>query len=151
MNFVPFEAHHAKFCKMKTVALEGIGMLTVHHLANFYKQGGPAWTGFHKKEWVCSAGIFVWPSSGKPGMRTGEAWAFVNREAAKGCPLALTKVVRDKITEIAGAEGLGRVQANVYAGDKSALRWAAVLGFECEGLMPRYLGGMDHFRFGRVF
>lgn len=108
-----------------------------------YEKSGPCYTGFVDGEVIACAGVhLLWPGC-------GEAWAVVTPKVYDN-PLFFHRAVKNLLQHIINKHKLYRVQATVLDGFARGMKWLEVLGFECEGLMRKYLNDEDHWRYARV-
>lgn len=82
-----------------------------------------------------------------PGV--GEGWMMITDEAAQK-PMALHRVVKRSLDEAANSGDWHRLQCVVHSRFGTGVRWANILGFECEGLLRQYIDRVDYFRFARL-
>jgi len=76
----------------------------------------------------------------------GEGWV-VTSELVERYPLTFAKTVWRKMKEIIDEMDLVRVQTLVDAEHTVSMKWVERMGFENEGLMRKYLGGRDFYRY----
>jgi hypothetical protein len=83
-----------------------------------------AWTAVTDRPIACGGVIELWP-------QRGYLWALLDRNVGPHM-LALTRVIRSRL------DGLGyrRLEMTVDASFSAAVRWARMLGFECETPVP---------------
>jgi len=79
----------------------------------------------------------------------GEAWV-VTSELVETYPILFAKTVWEKLYEIINANGIERVQTTIHKDHIISQRWAERMGFENEGLMRKYLGGEDYYRYALI-
>ncbi|GAH46646.1 unnamed protein product [marine sediment metagenome] len=79
----------------------------------------------------------------------GEAWV-VTSELVETYPILFAKTVWKKLYEIINANGIERVQTTIHKDHVISQRWAERMGFENEGLMKKYLGGEDYYRYALI-
>jgi hypothetical protein len=118
---------------------KGLGNIDALSIGKAYETG-VAYSGFCNGKLVAVGGIICpWP-----GM--GEMWAVLN--GSTGCVLGLNKAVRRVVAGVVRNMSLRRIQANVDANSKVAIRWAEWIGFKFEGEMPKYgPNGEDFLRY----
>jgi hypothetical protein len=119
------------------------------HLGAFLRDGdhaervalvGPCWTALANGRPICCAGFNeFWEGR-------SEAWAILSRDAGKHM-VWLTRQILQAL-DVHPAE---RIEAKTEAGAAPSARWAALLGFECEGPpLRRYYKGRDYLGFVRL-
>jgi hypothetical protein len=113
-------------------------------VAKQYRDSGPAWTGLlDGQPMVCSGVVILWPG-------LAEGWALTSSLAAQ-YPLAFHRVIKHKLNELISANNLRRVQVAIPETHQVSCRWITHLGFNCEGIMPKYgPDGADYLRFARL-
>lgn len=79
----------------------------------------------------------------------GEGWAVTSPLVEK-YPLFFAKSVWEKTTEIIEKLQLVRLQTLVDAEHTISQKWLERMGFTNEGLMRKYLGGRDFFRYAWI-
>jgi len=105
--------------------------------------GGPAYTIVASEGLVASGGILpLWKG-------VGEAWV-VTSELVDTYPLLFAKTVWRKLYEIIDGNGIERVQTTIHKDFIVSQKWAERMGFKNEGLMRKYLGGEDYYRYALV-
>jgi hypothetical protein len=104
---------------------------------------GPAYTIVASEGLVASGGILpLWKG-------VGEAWV-VTSELVDTYPLLFAKTVWRKLYEIIDGNGIERVQTTIHKDFIVSQKWAERMGFKNEGLMRKYLGGEDYYRYALV-
>jgi hypothetical protein len=104
---------------------------------------GPAYTIVASEGLVASGGILpLWKG-------VGEAWV-VTSELVDTYPLLFAKTVWRKLYEIINGNGIERVQTTIHKDFIVSQKWAERMGFKNEGLMRKYLGGEDYYRYALV-
>lgn len=73
------------------------------------------------------------------------AWAFLSTHA-KGHMHGIHKAV-SRFLELCNCE---RIEAHADCEFKEAGRWLNMLGFKCEGKMPKFRFGRDYYLYGKV-
>lgn len=79
----------------------------------------------------------------------GEAWV-VTSELVEKYPLVFAKTAWRKLYEMMANMRLERAQTTIHKDHAVSQRWAERMGFENEGLMKKYLGGQDYYRYALV-
>ena len=79
----------------------------------------------------------------------GEAWV-VTSSLVDVYPILFAKTVWRKLYEIVNNNGIERVQTTIHKDHIISQRWAERMGFENEGLMRKFLGGEDYYRYALV-
>jgi hypothetical protein len=79
----------------------------------------------------------------------GEAWV-VTSDLVEKYPIFFAKTVWRKLHEILDVNGIERVQTTIHRDHMVSQRWAERMGFENEGLMRRFLGGEDYYRYALI-
>jgi len=79
----------------------------------------------------------------------GEAWV-VTSELVETYPVLFAKTVWRKLYEIINTNGIERVQTTIHKDHVVSQRWAERMGFKSEGLMKKYLGGEDYYRYALI-
>ena len=79
----------------------------------------------------------------------GEAWV-VTSSLVDIYPILFAKTVWRKLYEIVNSNGIERVQTTIHKDHIVSQRWAERMGFENEGLMRKFLGGEDYYRYALV-
>ena len=104
---------------------------------------GPAFTGLADGEIIACGGILpLWKG-------VGEAWV-VSSELVSLYPITFAKVIWRKMRSIIGELELERVQTTVDKEHKVSQKWLERMGFKNEGLMRKFLGGRDYYRFAWI-
>jgi hypothetical protein len=102
---------------------------------------GPAYTIVNSKNIIASGGIMpLWKG-------TGEGWV-VSSNLVPEHGMFFAKTVLRMMKEY--EPEFERIQTTVDAEHKVSLRWVEWMGFKNEGLMRKYIGGRDYYRFARV-
>jgi len=102
---------------------------------------GIAYTLVNSKSIVASGGILpFWKG-------VGEAW-MVTSGLVPEYGMSFAKTVLKMLNEY--AQGYDRIQTMVDAEHKVSLRWVEWMEFRNEGLMRKFIGGRDYYRFARV-
>jgi len=106
--------------------------------------GGNAWSAVQQGRVLCCAGLQpIW--SGRAA-----AWALFSTWIAPSSFLRLHLYARG-VLDNAQANGLRRIETQIDPAFPEAVRWAALLGFEFEGVMRRYLpDGRDMYLVARI-
>ena len=81
--------------------------------------------------------------------RVGEAWV-VTSPLVVNYPVLFAKTVYRKLLAIIEMLNLERVQTTVDVGHEVSLNWVEWMGFEQEGLMKKYIGGRDFYRYALI-
>ena len=79
----------------------------------------------------------------------GEAWV-VTSELVETYPVLFAKTVWRKLHEIISSNGIERIQTTIHKNHIVSQRWVERMGFKNEGLMQKYLGGEDYYRYALV-
>ena len=104
---------------------------------------GPAFTGLADGEIIACGGILpLWKG-------VGEAWV-VSSELVSLYPITFAKVIWRKMKAIIEELELERVQTTVDAEHKVSQRWLERMNFKNEGVMRKFLGGRDYYRFAWI-
>jgi hypothetical protein len=104
---------------------------------------GPAFTGVANGEIIACGGILpLWKG-------VGEAWV-VSSELVSLYPMTFAKVIWRKLKSIIEELELERVQTTVDVEHKVSQKWLERMNFENEGLMRKFLGGRDYYRFAWI-
>ena len=99
--------------------------------ARTYEKGGPAFTARLDGQILACAGLMVlWPG-------VASAWALISPLGAKGHGLALHWGVKRELEALIRLRCLWRVEADVEASNRLAIRWIRLLGFHEEGIRVR--------------
>jgi hypothetical protein len=118
MILTPFNPWHLREIDVQAAQRE-------HYEAAGPNLAGPAWSAFVNGKPIASAGVIeMWPGR-------GYAWALLSQGAGPYM-LALTRAIRSRL------DGLGftRLEMAVDADFPAGIRWARMLGFECETPEP---------------
>lgn len=104
-----------------------------------------AYSGFDDGELFVCAGIMpIWPGSWR-------AWAMIGQRTTARQMLTLHRNVSGWLKRIQTSDDFRRIETTARADSPAALRWLAMLGFECEGHLRRYdADGNDHKIFSRI-
>ena len=122
--------------------------LTVMHFPNpklvaINLSKGPAFTGVANGEIIACGGILpLWKG-------VGEAWV-VSSELVSLYPITFAKVIWRKLKSIIEELELERVQTTVDVEHKVSQKWLERMNFENEGLMRKFLGGRDYYRYAWI-
>lgn len=152
IDVLDFKPEHAElfdldeFGRMLFVSVGEVLMERV--FATYTKLEHPSFTVMLDDEPLACAGIWIWDLSHSP--RTGEAWAIINHDLGSKKPIVLTKAIRRGLDAAQEEYDLARIHATIDARNEKACRWAKLLGFECEGLMRKWLCGRDYFLYARL-
>ena len=104
---------------------------------------GPAYTIVANSDLVACAGVLpLWKG-------VGEGWAVTSNLVEK-YPVFFAKTVWAKITEIIEVMQLIRLQTLVDCDHVVSQNWLDRMGFTNEGIMRKYLGGRDFFRYAWI-
>lgn len=104
---------------------------------------GIAFTGLVNDDVMACGGILpLWKG-------VGEAWV-VTSPLVVSYPTFFAKTIYRKLLAIVEILRLERVQTTVDAEHTVSLGWVEWMGFKQEGLMERYIGGRDFYRYARV-
>lgn len=103
---------------------------------------GPAFTMLNGNIIACAGVLPLWKGS-------GEGWAVTSPLVEK-YPVTFAKSVFLKITEIIEEMQLIRLQTVVDAEHTVSQNWLKRMGFKDEGLMRKYLGGRDFYRYAWI-
>jgi len=104
---------------------------------------GPAFTGVAPEGIVASGGILpLWKG-------VGEAWV-VSSELVNFYPLTFAKVIWRKLKELIENNHFERVQTTVDKDHLVSQKWVERMNFEKEGLMRKFLGGRDYYRYALI-
>lgn len=79
----------------------------------------------------------------------GEAWVITSTLVEK-YPVLFAKTVWRKLHEIINTNDIERAQTTIHKDHVVSQRWAERMGFKNEGLMRKYLGGEDYYRYALV-
>jgi len=119
------------------------GLSAAEH-ARILARGGPAYSAFVDGKIIAMGGVFIlWPG-------TGEAWCLTSPEIRKHAVFFIRAVNR-YLDIIAQAKKLERIQAAVQADFLAGMKFAEGVGFEAEGLMPKYFNGKSFIRFAKFY
>jgi len=104
---------------------------------------GPAFTGVAPEGIVASGGILpLWKG-------VGEAWV-VSSELVNLYPLTFAKVIWRKLKELIETMDFERVQTTVDKDHLVSQKWVERMEFKKEGLMRKFLGGRDYYRYALI-
>ena len=105
---------------------------------------GMSWSVDDSGTIVASAGLIpLWRG-------VAEAWMIGGDEIGKH-RVKVSRLIRTMLDDVMQLHGVYRVQANIHHRFERAIRLAEWLGFENEGLMPRFgVEGADYFRYAKV-
>lgn len=104
---------------------------------------GMAITGFHNGEILACGGVMpLWKG-------VGEAWVVTSPLVEK-CPFFFMRTVWRRLLTFISIMELERVQTTVDAEHEVSLKWVERMGFKQEGLMEKYIGGRDFFRYALI-
>jgi hypothetical protein len=145
LSMVRFQASHLALLGGLSDSMVGMGML---HKEVFYghtlEGSGPAFSVFKGKELIGCGGIGLYWSG------VGEAWLILSDKVSQ-YPFSLHRIVCKALEDIIREEHLHRVQTVVPYGHARARKWIERLGFEYEGMMPKYGPDASWFlRYGRI-
>jgi hypothetical protein len=102
---------------------------------------GPAYTLVNSKNIVAAGGVVpFWKG-------VGEGWV-ISSDLVPQHGIAFAKTVLRMLEDI--EKNFERIQTTVDAEHKVSLKWVEWMGFKCEGLMRKFIGGRDYYRFARV-
>lgn len=79
----------------------------------------------------------------------GEAWV-VTSDLVAIYPVFFAKTTWRKLYEMINSNGIERVQTTIHKDHFVSQRWAERMGFQNEGLMRKYLGGEDYYRYALI-
>jgi hypothetical protein len=145
LTLAPFQASHLALLGELSDSMVGMGML---HKETMYgrilEQAGPASSAFDKDELIGCGGVGMYWAG------VGEAWLVLSSRISD-FPVSLHRIVCTELSRIVSEHHLHRVQTVVPYDHKRAKRWIERLGFEFEGVMPKYgPDGSWFVRYGRV-
>lgn len=104
---------------------------------------GPAFTGVAPEGIIACGGILpLWKG-------VGEAWV-VTSELVNLYPLTFAKVIWRKLKELIESNSFERVQTTVDKDYTISQAWVDRMGFKNEGLMRKFLGGRDFYRYAFI-
>jgi hypothetical protein len=139
--YKPEDYYQIRFKGEDTRLLAGMGEVD---LAKSYAKQGPAFSGFADGEIIACAGVVIlWPG-------TGEAWCLVSPRV-RAYPLFFHRATILHLGLIVQEKHLCRIQANVQKDFPMGHRWIVSLGFESEGDMPMYFGGLTFTRYAKIY
>lgn len=104
---------------------------------------GPAFTGLVDGEVIACGGILIFWAG------VGEAWV-VTSDLVDRYKLFFARTVTAKLGQIIREHRLERVQAAIDAEHHASIKWVEKMGFTNEGLMRKYLGRRDFYRYALV-
>jgi hypothetical protein len=128
---VPYAPEHLRALVLQPMQAELGAFIAAGDFAAKVALAGPAWTALDNGRPIACAG-FVFPWKGR-----AIAWAALGDCGAR--MLRVTRAVEQALADCPAA----RIECHVKADFAAGLRWAAVLGFSRECLMPRFYGGED--------
>jgi hypothetical protein len=138
---VQFEPLHIEILRLQREQADGFGVYSPEYGCAL-KEAGPAFTGMIEGQPIICAGI------ARQWNGRGLAWALMSEDCGKHF-VAITRAVKRYLD----AADWSRLEAQVDAEFPRAIRWAEMLGFSVESLMPRFTDrGRDAFmyvRFGK--
>lgn len=103
---------------------------------------GPAYTLTNGVPVACSGILPLWKG-------VGEGWAVTSSLVEK-YPIIFAKTIWRETVRLIKALDLDRIQTTVDAEHTVSQRWVERMGFVNEGLMKKYLGGRDFFRYALI-
>lgn len=138
LNVIPFKKEHVLDIKTR-FAFSHEGKLSLAQ-----NEGCPAYTVMEDDEVIAIGGVsLMWQG-------VGEAWMVVS-EKGYSKPLSVAKYSLYLFNHIQEFHKFHRIQASVAVIDETANRFVNWLGFEIEGIMPKYgLDKSDYFRYARI-
>jgi hypothetical protein len=103
---------------------------------------GPAFTLTNGQPIACGGILIMWKG-------VGEGWV-VTSHLVEEHPILFAKTVWRGLEDIIKKHKLERVQTLVDAEHKVSQKWVTRMGFHKEGLMVKYIGGRDYFRYALI-
>jgi len=104
---------------------------------------GYGYTGLADGEIVGLGGILpLWKG-------VGEAWVVSSPLVAR-YPLFFYRTIYWMLEELMEKMELVRVQTTVHCKHERSIKWVEKMKFKNEGLMRKYIGGQDYYRYARV-
>lgn len=104
---------------------------------------GPSYTMVNSEHVIASGGILpLWKG-------VGEAWV-VSSDLVPKHYMAFVRTVVGQLNKITKDMSLDRVQTTVNVEHAVSIKWVEWMGFEREGLMRKFIGGQDYYRYARV-
>jgi len=79
----------------------------------------------------------------------GEGWV-VTSNLVETYPILFAKTTWRKLYEILNSNGIERIQTTIHKDHIVSQKWAERMGFKNEGLMRKFLGGEDYYRYALV-
>lgn len=103
---------------------------------------GPAFTLTNGQPIACGGILILWKG-------VGEGWIITSPEV-ENHPIVFAKTVWREMERIIRELKLDRVQTLVDSEHKVSQKWVKRMGFHKEGLMVKYIGGRDFFRYALI-
>lgn len=143
-KLVDFEPEHGREIIRNSPTFQFISPLAdVEKWVNGWKECGPAYSLFAGSELVGCGGVTIfWRGR-------GEAWLLLPELFYRHTKTAIRYICAN-LDEIMRLYSLDRLEANVCANDKRAKRFIEWLGFKEEGMMEKYIAGVDYIRYVEV-
>ena len=140
-ELVDYETRHSEIIMSQRDVNEGIPW---QEHSRQLEQAGRCVTLIVDSEPALVTGIVqLWPT-------VGEAW-FMAGTKIYAYPVAIARAVKESLAEYIELAGYDRIQANVRADWKAAIRFAKFVNMKEEGLMPRFgPEGADYIRMAWV-
>lgn len=103
---------------------------------------GPAYTLFNGQPIACGGIILLWKG-------VGEGWAITSPSVERH-QIVFARTIWKYLESIIKEHKLERVQTIVDAEHKMSQKWVERMGFHKEGLMSKYIGGRDFYRYALI-
>lgn len=138
MIVVPFAPEHLARMRVQAAQVTEISMIRPDAIELLAKSNG--WSALDGDHPLFCGGVIDMDD------HHGLLWAYVSSEAGPWM-LRITRGAR----RFLALKNLRRIETSVRADFAAGCRWAALMGFENEGLMRKYgFDGSDHFRYARI-
>ena len=139
MNLQQFEVRHAEEAMRGEEPVRGF-----YTYVTQMRVPGMSWTAEVEIAIVASAGLIpLWAG-------VAEAWMIGGDDIGRH-QVKVARQIRTMFDDVMHAREIYRAQANIHHKFDRAIRLAEWLGFENEGLMPRFgAEGDDYFRYAKV-
>lgn len=143
LKVIPFKPEHMDGFTPKSVFNDGRDM-KADAIAYSYAPGAHTGTIFLEGKPVGIVGLAQpWPG-------VAEVWTILS-DKIRQSPVGVTKLMRRLLDGYMTELGIWRAQMTVIDGHDEGMRWAKLLGFECEGKLRKFgPDAKDHWMFGRV-